>query len=622
MVNGFDAWVQTRNGNFALSSQMYAPRVVHPTGARQIESFELDPWPRWRFQLEDGTRIEQEVFLVAGASRTVIQWRVIDGATDASLSLRPFFSGRDAHALHYENPQFRFDPESQGPRLIWRPYEGVPAVSVLCNGDYVHHPDWYRNFLYSDERARGLDCTEDLASPGIFRWNLSQGEAVWIVSAEASPSDPAPADETAVASAKRWRTAEQRRRKFPSRLHRAADAYLSRGGKGPTIVAGYPWLCEWSRDTFVALRGLCLAAGRLDEAREILLAWAGAGADGLLPDRLSDCRAAAGVRAIDASLWYVIAVHDYLQTAHARQQAPSSADREALQRAVEAVVAAYAAGVHGARVDDDGLLAVGVPGRPATWMDAQAGDWIVTPRIGKPVEVQALWLNALRIAAAITDRWEAIRRRGMAAFESRFWNDASGALFDVVDGDHEPGRTDPAFRPNQIFAVGGLPYPVLNGDRARRVVDAVEHRLVTPVGLRTLAPDEADYAPRYEGGVRERDGALHQGSAWPWLLGAFVEAWVRVRGETADAKRTARQRFLAPLLERLDEYGLGHLGEVADGDPPHAQRGCPFRAWSVAEALRLDQVVLADTGSPPQRSRSSKAKASPSRPPRKKPRPT
>ena len=226
-------------------------------------------------------------------------------------------------------------------------------------------------------------------------------------------------------------------------------------------------------------------------------------------------------------------------------------------------------------------------------MDAKVSDWVVTPRIGKPVEVQALWLNALRIGAAGSARWGALLERGTAAFGARFWNAEGGYLYDVVDVDHQAGTVDAAFRPNQIFAVGGLPFPVLNGPQARQVVDAVAQRLLTPLGLRSLAPGERGYTARYEGGVAARDGAYHQGTVWPWLLGPFVEAWVRVRGGSAAAKRQARDRFLAPLLARLSEAGLGHISEIADAEPPHQPRGCPFQAWSVGEALRLDQVVLA-----------------------------
>jgi predicted glycogen debranching enzyme len=227
-------------------------------------------------------------------------------------------------------------------------------------------------------------------------------------------------------------------------------------------------------------------------------------------------------------------------------------------------------------------------------MDAKVGDSAVTPRIGKPVEVQALWLNALRIGCEASAHGLTAFRIGSREFQARFWNDRDGYLFDVVDVDHRPGTVDRSFRPNQVLAVGGLPFPLLTGARARRVIDAIEARLLTPMGLRTLAPDDLAYVSHYGGGARDRDGAYHQGTAWPWLIGPFVEGWVRVRGNTVEAKREARARFLSPLLHHLGEAGLGHISEIADGDPPHTPRGCPFQAWSLGEALRLDLAVLAE----------------------------
>jgi glycogen debranching enzyme len=227
---------------------------------------------------------------------------------------------------------------------------------------------------------------------------------------------------------------------------------------------------------------------------------------------------------------------------------------------------------------------------------------VVTPRIGKPVEIQALWLNALQIAEEFTTEYRDVLPLGLRSFNSRFWNEAGGYLFDVVDPDHQAGTADPTLRPNQLLAIGGLPYAVADESVARRVVDTVESRLWTPLGLRTLPRDDERYVPRYEGGVLSRDGSYHQGTVWPWLLGPFVEAWVRVRGDTAAVRKDARRRFLDPLLRHLAEAGLGHISEIADAEPPHTPRGCPFQAWSVGEALRLDLQVLAA----PQRTASSR----------------
>jgi glycogen debranching enzyme len=277
------------------------------------------------------------------------------------------------------------------------------------------------------------------------------------------------------------------------------------------------------------------------------------------------------------------------------------ADWRVLAGAIRAILAGYSGGTrYGIRLDEDGLLACGQPGVQLTWMDAKVGDWVVTPRTGKPVEIQALWLNALRIAEEFTPDYREVLARGLQSFARRFWNESERCLFDVVDVDHQAGTADPTLRPNQIFAVGGLPFPVLSGPMAKAVVQVVEARLWTPLGLRTLDRSHPQYVGRYEGGVHSRDGAYHQGTVWPWLMGPFVEAWVRVHGHGDEARLEARRRFFDPLLRHLSVAGVGHISEIADAEPPHAPRGCPFQAWSVGEALRLDLSVLVSTKSPGQ----------------------
>jgi predicted glycogen debranching enzyme len=313
----------------------------------------------------------------------------------------------------------------------------------------------------------------------------------------------------------------------------------------------------------------------------------------MLPNRFPDRGETPEFNAVDASLWFVVAVYEFLAAAEHAALPVALDECWRLETAADAILAGYEKGTRfGIRADADGLLAAGAPGVQLTWMDARVGDWVVTPRSGKPVEVQALWINALRCSGERSDHWRALAQRATASFAARFWDDARGHLADVVDVDHEAGRVDATFRPNQIFAVGGLPFALLEGDRARRVVDAVEERLLTPLGLRSLAPGEPGYTAHYEGGVRERDGAYHQGTVWPWLLGAFVEAWVRVRGSTPAARQEARARFLPALVAHLEQAGLGHVSEIADAESPYTPRGCPFQAWSLGELLRLDRVVL------------------------------
>jgi len=344
------------------------------------------------------------------------------------------------------------------------------------------------------------------------------------------------------------------------------------------------------------MRGICLANGRLDDAGAILVEWAGAVSEGMLPNFFPDEGSSPEFNSVDASLWYLIAVAEYMQARAAAGQRVEGRERRVLQDAFGSILTGYAAGTRfGIRADSDGLLAAGQPGVQLTWMDAKVGDWVVTPRIGKPVEVQALWINALKIADAFTDQFRPLLAKAAESFERRFWNESAGCLYDVVDADHEAGKVDASVRPNQIFAVGGLPHALIDpkSERARRIVDAVEAKLLTPVGPRSLSADDSRYAGRYEGGVRARDGAYHQGTVWPWLAGAFVDAWVRVRGGSEAVKVEARERFVAPLIAHLDEAGLGHVSEIADGDAPHTPRGCPFQAWSNSELLRIDRVILA-----------------------------
>ncbi len=596
LVNGFDAWIETPAGRFELTSQQYAPDVIGGSGAQHIEQFTPQPWPRWIFKFEDGTRIEQEILIGRESQLTQICWRLLGQRKSARLFVWPFLSGRDYHSLHKENSAFRFDALVDGERVIWSPYPAVPNIVALSNGHYQHEPHWYRNFRYAEETARGLDDTEDLAAPGVFQFDLASSEAVLMFTTADSPALSRKRDLSALKFAEAVRANEEiRRAEFPTPLHGAAEDYIVTGRNGKTIVAGYPWFTDWGRDTFIALRGLCLATGRLGDAKEILIAWTNSVSEGMLPNRFPDHGEQPEYNSVDASLWFVIAVHDLLQAANG-SGIVSANEKRALQNATEQILEGYSRGTRfGIRMDDDGLLACGERGVQLTWMDAKIGEWVVTPRAGKPVEIQALWLNALKIASQFSPGWQKHFERGLRSFQEKSWNEQCGCLFDVVDVNHRAGENDATIRPNQIFAVGGLPFQLLDGERAKRVVALVEERLLTPLGLRSLAPGEPDYKPRYEGGVWQRDGAYHQGTVWPWLIGSFVEAWVRVRGSTEKSKRDAREKFLMPLLAHLNEAGLGHVSEIADAEAPHTPRGCPFQAWSVGELLRLDQIVLAES---------------------------
>jgi predicted glycogen debranching enzyme len=598
LVNGVEAVATTAAGSYALSPQGYAGGVV--TEAAEVTGFVAEPWPCWRLRLPDGTELEYEIVVGRGGP-TVLAWRLVAAAGPVTVTVRPFLSGRDYHALHQENPAFRFTAERLGDRCWFRPYDGVPALVIASSASFRPEPLWYRSFEYREELARGFPGLEDLAAPGLFTATLRPDagpDEVVLVLAAGGPeiATAVPATFTAAAWATQVRQAEQKRRAgFASPLERAADAYFVRHAGGSTLIAGYPWFTDWGRDTFIAVRGLGLAIGAHRRVAEVLLRWAGEISQGMLPNRFREVGEAPEYNAVDAALWFVVVAFEYL---HAHPEAP---ERGSLLGAIAAIIDGHLAGTrHGIAVTDDGLLAAGAPGQQLTWMDAKVGDWVVTPRSGKPVEIQALWLNslacAIELGAGRTSVYRPVLARGRASFSARFWNEGRACLFDVVDVEHQAGAVDARLRPNQIFAVGGLPFALLEGARARAVVEAVQAALLVPLGLRTLDRADPEYQGRYHGDPRTRDGAYHQGTVWPWLLGPFVEAWLRVHAHEPHGLDQARQRFFVPFVAHLGEAGVGHVSEVADGEPPHHPGGCPFQAWSLAELLRLDRVVLRGEG--------------------------
>lgn len=585
--------VKLGDSRWELGCNQY-PGVVHPAGHELLTGFELSLFPTWTYQLGP-VRLSRSICAPRGEDAVILTYTAAGLPPEgAALELHPLLAYRDYHSLQHENDAIDGTVVVGDGWARFSPYEGCPPL-FLGAAALVYEPAgcWYRDFEYAVERERGLDWQEDLYHPGALRLTLRPDEPLHVIAATTAISARRAAgmleEEVRRRAALRAPLAEYG--PVGARLAQAADQFVvGRGEGGETVIAGYPWFEDWGRDTMIALPGLTLTTGRLAAARRVLATFAGAVDQGMLPNRFPDWGTTPEYNTVDATLWFFIAAWRYREATKdlaflSKELLPVFRD----------ILDWHRRGTrYGIKVDEDGLLRAGEPGMQLTWMDAKVGGWVVTPRIGKPVEIQALWLNALKIGGRKADRWNALFERGLVSFRQRFWNEDAGCLYDVVDADHRAGAVDKTFRPNQIFAVGGLPFPLLEGDRARGVVDAVEAKLWTPLGLRTLARWYPDYHPRYAGGVIERDGAYHQGTAWPWLLGPFVEAWVRVRGGTAQARREARRRFLEPLLAHLDEAGIGHLPEVADGDPPHRPGGCPFQAWSVGEALRLDRLVLAE----------------------------
>jgi predicted glycogen debranching enzyme len=571
-----------------LSTNRY-PGTVQPEGFRLLKQFRLDPFPTFTFEVE-GIEIEKTVFMVHGENTTVVEYRVVRGTPQANLrlELRPLIAFRDYHSLTHENGAINAQI-SRGPGFIsFSPYTGLPTLYLASNAVSSETAGyWYRSFEYEWERERGLDFTEDLFNPCVLEFDLNSEPRASII---------ASVEQQMKGTAKEYRQNEIRRREenaqrspvpdeFVTLLTAAADQYLVSRGYEKSVIAGYHWFSDWGRDTMIALPGLTLPTKRFDVARGILRTFARSVDQGMLPNRFPDAGETPEYNTVDATLWFFEAVRAYLAYSGDLPFIQSE-----LYEVLTDIIEWHVRGTRfGIKLDANGLLNSGEAGVQLTWMDAKVGDWVVTPRRGKAVEIQALWYNAICVMEELAGQFgdEARRKRynSMAAltkwsFNRLLWNDKGGYLYDVVNG----GPPDASIRPNQIFAVS-LSHSMLNSDRAKQVVDTVQQHLLTPYGLRSLAPSDPQYRGRYTGDGRNRDGAYHQGTVWPWLMGAFITAYFKVHGRTEPTVRQA-ELWLAPLKEHLSEAGLGHISEIFDGDHPQRPVGCIAQAWSVAEILR------------------------------------
>ena len=579
LVPAVEAWIETEDERIPLSTHRYFPDVAHPDGAQRIVSFAAEPWPTWRYRVRDASEISHEVMTTRGRAATFLSWKLTTAPTTRGrLMVRPLFAARALEALHRENTSFRFEAERRGDHIWrWTPYDGVPPIVVHANATYHHEPAWYRSFAFDDA------AVEDLASPGVFSFTLDGTPAELLLSVpEEHGGYHAPGDLVtlvrAVRGAERARIAA-----YPSRLHHSADAFVVQREGRQTIVASYPPAIEDARVALAAVRGLCIHAARLDEAEQVLLSWCSrVGALARGEHRVPDDAPPQA----DAPLWYVVATQEFLLEASRRGHWMEDAVRTRLTDASQEVLDAYAHGTPGGvRLADDCLLAIGEPGRGLTWMGAG--------RVGKPVEVQALWINALTAGSAWSERWGDIGEQATKTFAERFWNEERACLYDVIDVDHIPGTADARVRPNQILAIGGLPAMVVTGDRARRAVETIERTLWTPMGLRTLAPGEPGYTSHSE------DSSVDDGVVWPSLMAAFVDAWVRVRASERSSgtgripvsllrwlRTEARKQFVRGFASSLETRGVGFLSSYAEAGEPFAPRGASFDALALSAAIR------------------------------------
>ena len=592
MLSKFEETLIVDGKSFELSSNQY-PNSVYPNGYQYLQSFRLEPFPIWIYEVE-GTEIEKKIFMVDGANTVVCQWLIISQVSEevqkptVQLELKPLLSFCDYHHLQHENSEFDLHYETSENLVTVKPYQNLPALYFAHNASAVENTGaWYRNFEYAIEKERGFDYTEDLFQPFVLRFDLND---TTVVIASTEKQDFSLVENLEKAEIKRRKNLVEEANAeddFAKELVLAADQFIVSRGAGKTIIAGYPWFSDWGRDTMIALNGLTLSTNRPEIAKQILLEFSFHISMGMLPNRFPDAGDEPEYNNVDATLWYFEAIRAYVE----KTKDYEFVKKNLYEKLVDIIIWHVRGTRYRIEVDEaDGLLYAGEAGVQLTWMDAKIGDFVVTPRTGKAVEIQALWYNALCVMADLAGifgdwadekKYLELAEKAKENFNRIFWNEAENCLFDVIDGD----ARDASVRPNQIFAVS-LPNAILtDAEKSKKVVEKVEFELLTPVGLRSLSPKDKSYCPIYIGSPFERDSAYHQGTVWAWQIGGFVDAYRKVFPEN-------KQRVVEILdgfKMHLTEAGCGQISEIFDADAPHKPRGCPAQAWSVAEVLRVSE---------------------------------
>lgn len=584
ILSKLDETISMGGERYELGTNQY-PGALYPKGFTFLKEFERDIFPSFLFDTGPVV-LKKTIAAIQGENTTVVLYDVVEAVEPFEFELLPLYACRDFHGLSHAN-DFIGQPYvfEEG---IFRTlnYYGCPELFIsVPTSQFIESKGWYYNFEYAIEQYRGMDYKEDLYTHGKFSLLLKKGDKLGIV---ISTDDPTGRDAFKIFETERQRR-EELVRQFSwntdlKRLCLAADQFIVRRGEHSTILAGYHWFSDWGRDTMISLPGLCLVTGRFQEAKQILREFSLYVSKGMLPNRFPDDGATPEYNTIDATLWFFNAIYHYY-----KYTGDKNFVSELLPLLSDIIVWHNKGTRYNIKVDPgDGLLSGGSEGVQLTWMDAKVGDWIVTPRRGKPVEINALWYNALSILGLLMEELqnaeEATAYRSKASqvltsFNALFWNEDQNSLYDFIDGDQKNAD----IRPNQVFAIS-LPFKLLEKDRAKKVLEVITRHLLTPKGLRSLSPGHRDYKPAYGGTIRSRDGAYHQGTVWSFLIGPYIDALLHVDGEKSRAQALD---ILQTFFTHLGEAGVGTVSEIFDAEFPFASRGCIAQAWGVAEVLRV-----------------------------------
>jgi predicted glycogen debranching enzyme len=582
LLSTVDETVIQNDAHFNFGIHRYPGNIFNPKGHKYIREFSGEPIPRLIFRV-GGVLLSKEMLFSSKHDRVMIRYTLLEANSLTVLRLKPFLAFRNMHALTKANihADTSYTGVANGMKMCL--YPGYSPLYMQCSEEveYVHVPHWYNNIEYLEELERGYDCQEDLLVPGFFELPLPKGGSV-IFSAGLEEAVPG--------ALKRSFNDEFRdripRSNFVNCLLNSAEQFIVRSNGRAEVIAGYPWFGSWGRDTFIALPGLTLARGDAKTCREVMDTMLADLKGPLFPNISNGSQSA--YNSVDASLWFFWALQQYAAHTNTKAQIwQEYGDKMKL------ILNGYRRGTdYNIRMLGNGLISGGGPGLALTWMDAIVNGNPVTPRTGMAVEINALWYNAVVFSLEVAllagdiefvDEWEKVAALIREHFKPAFWHKDKGYLADYVDGDYR----DWSVRPNQIFAVS-LPHSPLSEQIKKLIVDICERELLTDRGLRTLSPAHPDYKGMYAGNIAQRDGAYHQGTVWPWLMGHFSEAYLKIHGQGG---LTRIRRLYEGMEETMSEHGIGSISEVYDGDPPHKAGGAPSQAWSVAEVLRMKMLI-------------------------------
>jgi len=591
LVSKLDETIIAGDERFELSTNNYG-RAIHPNGYRYLTGFTKKICPEFIYEIR-GIMLKKTIAMIHGENTVVIIYEALKAVGNFTFELLPLLSVRGYHNMMHANDVINKDGLFDNDVFKIQAYEGTPHIFIKApDSSYRTNPQWFYNFNYSVEQYRGLDFTEDLFSHGTFNIELKEGDILGIIVSTENPEERDALTLFQEEHQRRQLLIQRDRDETIQQLTLAADQFIVKRGEDlKTIIAGYHWFTDWGRDTMISLPGLTLSTGRYEDAKKIISAFAKSVSRGMLPNRFQDNGEAPEYNNVDGTLWYFIAVYKYLQVTDDKDFVLD----EILPVMKDIIDWHFKGTRYNIHVDEDGLLYAGETGQQLTWMDARIGTWVVTPRMGKPVEIQALWYNALKIFSELLELnqqssdaalVDISAEKAKQCFTEKFWYKEGNYLYDVID---ENGDPDKELRPNQLFAIS-LPFALIDGGQAQAILKIIEKELYTPVGLKSLPKGDVHYVAVYGGDAYHRDSSYHEGTVWSWLLGAYVDAIMSEPGFIGSDGLAGKEKALKVIDDfkyHLNEGCIGSVSEIFDADPPHHPRGCIAQAWGVAEILRV-----------------------------------